>query len=161
MMSTLDEDSLKSLIEALKIARLHGFSSISSPIESLLEAATDICLLLRSSFLEGQRAIKTNPRLKELDVSDALGNPKMVKIFKRRSTWWSPELSEIFKKLATFFVMVKNNDPSILDFMSNFERKVSHVPRQKAEASQRTEDARQSLKARRAYHRRQRKKIKT
>ena len=157
----LEEDQLESLIQTLKLAQQVGFSSSSSPIGYLLEAGTDIALRISGLLNEGTKNPRNNPEVKfNYRVSDALGNPKSFKVHSAPKVFWDPQLSEYFRKLASFFVKVKNGDPDSLDFMS-IEKDSKFASREqileKEEKVQKIE-ANIAKIANIAYHRRQKKK---
>jgi hypothetical protein len=110
---TLDWEALKSLIESLQMAQKMGFSSQSSPIDVLLEAAIDLTLLLGSALQDADHAFgrSRNPDIKFLDLAkpDALGNSKSIKIPFGKFDYWDPELGVFVKtQLASFFVLLRN-----------------------------------------------------
>lgn len=107
-MNTLDKDRLQDLIEYLQLASKTGFSSLSSPIEFLLETATDLCLIISSQLKEGMMTRQNNPEIKFSEFqSDDLGNPKQISIRKTSKFIWDPETASFVKKLASFFVLIK------------------------------------------------------
>lgn len=125
-----EEQSLKQTIEILQIALKTGFASNSSPIGYLCDAASDICLQLARILTSGQKEPKKNPGIKFLDVSDALGNPKSIKVFPKRKTYWNPEQSTFIKNLASFFIKVKNFDNKAILFMRKaLAEKFSDTPK--------------------------------
>lgn len=128
-MTTLDRDKLKVLIEVLQLAKKFGFESLSSPIDLLLEAGIDLCLLLSKTFYEGGLERASNPSLifDEGHV-DALNNPRQIRLSKKRKVFWDPELSEIFKQFASFLVRVKHQDPGAKNFMFEALRPFARQP---------------------------------
>jgi hypothetical protein len=104
----LEVETLKSLIETLQMAQKYGFSSTSSPIEPLLEAGTDLMLLLGKLFAQGRAPLRKNPELRFLEkYSDPLGNPKQITLYKRGPAYWDPESAKFLRKIATFLVALK------------------------------------------------------
>jgi hypothetical protein len=110
-MSSLDENRLKTLIENLQLAQKMGFSSSSSPIEYLLEAAIDLNLQIGSLLSEGTAGQILNQDLKFLDLEkpDALGNSKSIKIGPKKSLgYFAPQIGKFLSKYQTsFFVLIK------------------------------------------------------
>lgn len=158
----LEEDRLNSLLEAVKLAKEMGYSSSSSPIGYLLEAGTDLCLKISSLLKEGTKAKRNNPEVRfNYRVSDPLGNPKSFKVIEPSKVFWSPQIAEIFRDLASFFIKVKNGDEDVLDFMSKQLCPKFHTSQAKAEE---LDEKEQGIKleiakiANLAYHRRQKKK---
>lgn len=157
----LNEDALDSLIETLKLAKQVGYTSSSSPIGFLLEAGTDICLQLSSLFKEGTKEAKKNPEVKfNYEVSDSLGNPKSFKVQEDPKTYWDPQLSEKFKQLASFFVLVKKDQPKALEFMSGVKEDSKKTTSNEMEQDENERKIKLEVAkvATLAYHRRQRKK---
>ena len=108
-MNTLDKERLDQLIEFLQHASAAGFSSISSPLEILLESGTDICLVLSKILKEGRKSIYLNPKvIFPQGRIDSLGNPLSVKVSEIRPAWKDLEASEFLKKLALYMVGLKN-----------------------------------------------------
>lgn len=156
-MNTLDKDKLDSLVESVTLARKLGFESLSSPVEPLLEAAIDVCLLLEKSFNEGRLSQKKNPSIKELDVSDELGNPKMLKVFKKQSIFFDPRVAEIIKHFTAFFVLLKRSSDEALSFMESILR-TRHLPQVKPvrlEQKKPKATTKVQKRAKAAYYRRQ------
>jgi hypothetical protein len=160
-MNTLEEDRLKDLIQTLQLAQQVGFSSSSSPIGWLLEAGTDICLQISTLLKEGTKEKKNNPEVKfNYRVSDPLGNPKSFKVYTAPKVFWNPQLSEYFKKLASFFVKVKNGDNDALDFMSKEAKKPVLITSDEQSDVDKEDKVQLDLAniAKFHYHRRQKKK---
>lgn len=159
-MNVLEEDNLKSLLETLKMAQKVGFSSSSSPIGWFLEVGTDICLRLSILFKRGVAEARKNPEIKfNYRVSDSLGNPKSFKIFEDPKIYWDPKLSEIFKELASFFILVKRADPKALDLISKLQGTQITTSEENQEQDKETRIQIDIAKvANVAYHRRQKKK---
>jgi hypothetical protein len=122
-LTTLDEKKLDSLLEAVKLAKQFGFNSSSSPVEFLLEAGIDLMLLLAKHLKVPSKGIKQNPIiLFKDDEQDSLGNPKQITINKRSKSISDPSAADICKKLASWFVMIKNQDPHRNSFMESLFR---------------------------------------
>jgi hypothetical protein len=156
-----EESSIDSLIETLKLAKQVGFSSSSSPIGFLLEAGTDVCLQISSLLEKGTRARRNNPEVKfNYKVSDPLGNPKSFKIYQDPKTFWDPALAKVFRELASFFVLVKRDDKSALDFMSEVVVPSKTSSEESSEQNEKEQKIQLDIAkiANLAYHRRQRKK---
>ena len=108
-MNTLDKDRLDFLIRSLTQARKYGFSSLSSPVEILLEAGTDLMLILSDKFDKGAKSLPLNKEIGFSQFSqDALGNPKQFVIQKKNPMFQDQEASKYLKKLASFLVALKN-----------------------------------------------------
>lgn len=143
----LDSEELAELLELLETARSQrtgGYSFESSPLIPLLEILIDLNLRVAELFREGGRLEdKPNPSIKELDVSDALGNAKMIKIFERPK--WAhadPQISFIFRRTAERLVLFKNtgNPLDLATFAVTKFRTINRPPRFKAkEVSSRKE----------------------
>lgn len=122
----LDWDALKSLEETLRVLRISGFSSQSSPVSLLFEALIDINLALWKAFKEGRpKSRRNNPEVIFLEQAKAneLGNSPQISRFENPEEAWNPEASEFFKMLARFFVFMKKSKYhfSKKDFMSYME----------------------------------------
>lgn len=125
----LDEEGLKSLIEALQAARHFGFASSSSPVEYLLEAGVDLLLTLSSLFKDGRPARRVNPELQFSDKEvDSLNNPKQIRLVKKQPIWQDELLAEKFKQVASFLIQVKQRDPRARSFAEQPETPVSQNP---------------------------------
>jgi hypothetical protein len=163
-MNALDKDQLEQLLTAVKLAKSLGFESLSSPVVPLLEAGTDVCLLLSSAFERGAKVQeRLNPKVKfDYSKSDALGNPKSFKVFPPNKDFWAPQLAEFFRKLASIFVMIKQKAPKILDLISKIKEIFgleSAPEKTEAKTKKLATGAKRSLKEKRAaYFRRQRRK---
>lgn len=162
-MNTLDRNKMKILIESLQLADKVGFESLSSPVVPLLEAGTDVCLLLASAYDAGAKLQhRTNPEIRFLDSSDSLGNPKQITLWKKDQFVWAPQLSSFFRKLASLFVWIKANSPKIIDIISKIKEIIGleeppvkfPVPIKKIKA----EESPRKKRNRDFYYRRQRKK---
>jgi hypothetical protein len=161
-MNTLDKDRLKGLIQTLQFASKTGFSSLSSPIEFLLEAAIDLSLLLSSQFQEGKLDRISNKEVRFLDnQQDSLGNPKQISFRKKRKMYWDPEASKFLRKLSLFFVHLKNHNPFSRAYMALEEEKILPPTRRSSEQKTQKKKKQQTLKKNAAYYRRQRLKRKT
>jgi hypothetical protein len=162
MTSTLDKDRLDDLIKVLSSAKTLGFESLSSPVDVLLEAGIDVMLLLKNSFKEGSRGRQNNPSLKFSEKEqDALGNPKQIRIKKPPNVFWSPQLAEIFDKLATFLALIKRNEPSTLRYFNRIKSLVQPPTSEEKslEESKKTQfNVNLANLARINFHRRQRKR---
>jgi hypothetical protein len=165
MSNTLDKVAIDELIELLKTARTLGFEALSSPVDVQLEAAIDVMLLLRASFKDGNKYRLNNPGLKFSETEqDSLGNPKQIKIQTRSKVVWDPDLAEIFNKIATFLVLVKNGDPTWKGFFDRSLTKRSR-PASMAKAKETAQETKLNFgidianrNAGLFYHRRQRKR---
>lgn len=158
-MSTLDKESLDTLIGVLTSARNLGFDSLSSPVEFLLEAAVDVCLLLEKAFKEGRLSRQTNPAIKELDISDDLGNPKMIKLNKKRKIFFDPRVADIIKQFTAFFVLLKKSSDEALSFMESIFRTRFLPPKISETVQESKKLPKTSVKAcKGAYYRRLRKR---
>jgi hypothetical protein len=130
---------------------------LSSPVEYLLEAAIDVSLLLEKAFREGKLARSTNPAIKELDISDELGNPKMIKISKKRKIFFDPRVADIIKQFTAFFVLLKKSSDEALSFMESILR-TRHLPQVKPvrlEQKKPKATTKVQKRAKAAYYRRQ------
>jgi len=98
------EDELGALIELLQTAKRYGYeaSSSSSPLTPILEVITDLNLRLAQFFDKGgPLQERNNPSIKEMDISDALGNAKMIKLFDRpKWAYQDPKISIFFRGMA-------------------------------------------------------------
>jgi hypothetical protein len=155
-MNTLDREKLDSLLESVTLAKKLGFESLSSPVEPLLEAAIDVCLLLEKSFKEGKLSQKTNPSIKELDESDDLGNAKMIKLFKKRKIFFDPRVADIIKQFTAFFVLLKKSSEEAISFMETVFRTRFLPPRKTLETEQKSQKLQKSVNKiqKAAYYRR-------
>jgi len=121
-MDVLDKDQLDRWIQVLTEAKQVGFSSLSSPVEPLLEVMIDLCLQLKQLLQEGTVAWETrsNKSLKfsEFQV-DALSNPKVIRSEKQRHVAWDPSISFFFKELAETLVRLKASHKLPKDLYSN------------------------------------------
>jgi hypothetical protein len=173
---TLDLDKLQGLIETLQLAKKLGFSSMSSPIEYLLEAAIDISLLLSSCMREGKMPLQDNPSLKFSErFQDELGNPKQIRFQKRKPIWWDLEAAEFLRNLASFFVVLKRRRsvPEALkssgllvastqkpqEEIPEKTQKLKRTPPQPSAQLLKTRERRSKENSRKAYYRRHRKKM--
>lgn len=106
----LDKDLLDSWIEILQRAKTIGFSTLSSPVEPLLEVMVDLSLQLKNVLQEGTVTweARSNKTLKfsEFQV-DALSNPKVIRSEKQRTHAWSPSISLYFEELAKTLIRLK------------------------------------------------------
>ena len=108
-MDTLDKDRLDFLIRSLTQAKKFGFSSLSSPVEILLEAGTDLLLVLSNNFERGRKSLPLNAEIGfSQDFQDALGNPKQFRIQRKNPVWLDPQIAQYLRKMASFLVAVKN-----------------------------------------------------
>jgi len=109
---SLDKDRLDLWIETLTRAKTVGFSTLSSPVEPLLEVMVDLSLQLKNLLQEGTVTWETrsNKSLKfsEFEV-DALSNPKVIRSEKQRNTAWDPSISFYFKELAETLIRLKTD----------------------------------------------------
>jgi hypothetical protein len=104
-----DREKLGELIILLTTLYETGFSLSSSPLTPILEIITDLLLQLARYFDEGGPLTqRTNPSIKELDMSDALGNAKMIKVF-TNPKWAHPdsEKANYIRWMASNFVEFK------------------------------------------------------
>jgi hypothetical protein len=160
------EDRMKDLLQVLEIANKMGYSSTSSPMEYLLEAGIDICLLIANEFEIGKMPLRKTPELIFSQKSlDPLGNPKQIRIHKKDPVWLDPEVANFFRTLASFFVEIKNRRslPTALKsaglaVVSTLQKPSSKTEvRQKTLKQKRADFAAKQQKVR-AYHRRLSKK---
>jgi len=139
----------------------------------MLEVIIDLNLRLAEFFKEGgPLEERKNPAVKELDISDALGNAKMIKIFTNPK--WAhpdPETSIFFRRLAEKFVLFKNTGlissfmekkeygtPVIQDKTQMIGKKITKVSRMKTK----TQRSQISSKSRKFwYFKRQQRKSRT
>jgi hypothetical protein len=118
----LDIDRIQFLIELLQAAQTSCYSIKSSPVVvPLFEVMIDLSLKLKDQFQ--QRGIfwegRNNPSIKFLDISDALGNPKSVKLWDDRRRAENPQLAKYFGKLALDLIRIKNLQDLPKDLYSN------------------------------------------
>jgi len=158
-LTTLDKDRLDELIKALQSAQQMGFSSLSSPVDALLETGIDLFLILSSLFTEGAQERIKNPEIKFSRTQvDSLNNPKQIRLRKTQKEFWDPQLSKMFRKLASFLVLVKNRKPDALPFMRSVFRTAHSPPRLSRENKETKETQHAISNKQQAYHRRQRKR---
>jgi len=121
-MDVLDKDQLERWIQVLTEAKEIGFSSLSSPIEPLLEVMIDLCLQLKQLLQEGRTTWETRSN-KTLKFSkfqvDSLSNPKVITSEKQRHVAWDPSISFFFKELAETLVRLKASHKLPKDLYSN------------------------------------------
>jgi len=107
----LRKEELEELIEVLSESVKYGYSTFTPPLIPMLEVLIDLNLRVSNFFKEGGfKNTESNPSIKELDVADALGNAKMVKLFDKPS--WvhpSPQISFLFKRTAEGLVKFKKS----------------------------------------------------
>ena len=109
VMNTLDKDRLSSLIKTLELAKKIGFSSLSSPIEMLLEIQVDLALLLSGLYKAGTQGRLDNKSIRFSEFErDELGNPLQISFRNPRKVYWDPDLADYYRKLARFVVETKN-----------------------------------------------------
>jgi hypothetical protein len=158
-MNTLERDRLDGLIETLQLAKKFGFSSLSSPIEPLFEAAIDMFILLSTLLKEGSPSLQRNPEIKFLDVPDALGNPKSVKIHKVLPDFQDQEASEYLMKLASLMVALKRrlSLPKALKASGLAVDRPTQTQNNSEKAIQNKSGVPNSKRKNSAYYRRQRK----
>jgi hypothetical protein len=163
-MNTLDKDRIEFLIDTLIQAKNLGFSSLSSPMELLFEAAVDLCLLLSTHLKEGKKAIYTLPEISfSRDKVDALGNPLQISVSTLKPEWRDQEASEYIKKLASLFVLLKRRHSLPDSLKESGLADVRPTQQEKPVMVLNTERAQQKKKKmaerrRSSYHRRQRNK---
>jgi hypothetical protein len=121
-MNPTNRAKVEELIELLHIAKLFGFDAQFSPIEPLLEAGIDICLLLSRSYKEGTKQQKTNPKIISTGRVDSLGNPKLIKVYQDRQWIWDPRLGEFFTKMAQVFALLRKGGLTFSAFMAKIEK---------------------------------------
>jgi len=113
----LSKEELEELILVLQEAVKYGYSTLTPPLIPMLEVLIDLNLRVSSFFKEGGALEeRTNPSVKELDMADALGNAKMIKLF-ARPKWVHPDskISFLFKRTAEGLVKFKKTgDPTTL-----------------------------------------------
>lgn len=112
-MNTLDEPKLEEYIRILQQAKKFGFSGPSSPVELMLDTATDLLLLIGASFEEGRYDKRKNKEYipNKWDVSDALGNRKIILKTPQRNLYFDPKAAEFVKKIAGVLIGLKNRLP--------------------------------------------------
>jgi len=119
----LDSDSIDTLQRAIEILQQTGGKlSLTSAIEILLEALTDLSLELSRLYQEGCKGRQRNPELKFLEnaKADELGNTRSVLIKSEQPLYWNPEIGEYLSNLARFFVFLQQRDNSAaLDFIQD------------------------------------------
>ena len=121
-------DTLKELIRVLQIADKHSFglSSLSSPIDLLIDVIVDLILIMRQHLIDGAAFRKNNPGIKFLDrFQDVLGNPKQISFRKKERLLWDPEAKEWILALASTLVQVKTGIRFKDAFMASFEYLIS------------------------------------
>lgn len=119
-MDTLDRESLKNVILILQEAEKYGFSSISSPIEVLLETLVDLLLGLASNLEAGQLERKTNKFLKFDDFSqNELGNPRQIRWNKTRVWLEDPVFAETLREIASLLISWQSNHISSTEISSS------------------------------------------
>jgi hypothetical protein len=160
-MSSLEEDRLKELIVSLQLAHKMGFSSSSSAIVPLLEAAIDCSLLISSLLKEGSTGPNLNPEVKFLynEKPDALGNTRSIKIFPEKKFYWNPRAEKILTQFTSFLILVKNQAPIPDRFMRLVDDVFPDKPTKVGSKIKNTKKKQKSLKHKNsAYYRRQRQK---
>jgi hypothetical protein len=166
-MSLTDFEQMKELLNILQKAVQYGFSTKSSPIDILLEALTDLSLILKRLFFEGSKGQRKNLGLKfSSRYSDELGNPKQFKVFSPSKLYWDPWTSKFFKSLASFSVLVKqgkNGKDSFMesfgDFLLTLHPKADYSSVKEPQKTKK-DLRKRSIQATRAYYRRQSRKPK-
>lgn len=106
----LDKDLLDSWIEILQRAKTVGFSTLSSPVEPLLEVMVDLSLQLKNLLQEGRVTweARSNKSLKFSQFQvDALANPKVIRSEKQRHSAWDPSISTFFEETAKILIALK------------------------------------------------------
>jgi len=94
----------------------------------MLEVDIDLNLRISDFFKEGgPLEERKNPAIKELDIADAIGNAKMVKLFDRPKWAYSdPEISEYFREHARKLVAFKKSG-RLASFMEDEKNRTSEV----------------------------------
>lgn len=120
--------SLKNLLDLYMEAYNQGFelfesSSLeSSPVDILFETVIDLLLLIKKQFALGSRGSINNPSLIfSRRYSDALGNPKQIRITKESKMFWDPHAKETLLAMVSFFVRCKRGDSFEDSFMESFK----------------------------------------
>lgn len=106
----LDKDLLNVWIDILQRAKTVGFSTLSSPVEPLLEVMVDLCLQLKQLLQEGRVPweARSNKSLKFSQFQvDALANPKVISSERQRHSAWDPSISFFFQELAQTLIALK------------------------------------------------------
>lgn len=106
-----------------------------SPVEVLLDALIDILLITWRYYQFGSQGLRKNQGLGFSErYQDVLGNPKQFRINFPRTYFWDPNAQEIFLKLASTFVKVKNKE-SIRDAFMAFSEDLNLSPPGQAKKS--------------------------
>jgi hypothetical protein len=107
----LTKAELEELILILEEAVKYGYSTLTPPLIPMLEVLIDLNLRVSDFFKEGgPLQERTNPSLKELDIADALGNTKMIKLFEiPKWVHKNSQISFIFKRRAEGLVKFKRS----------------------------------------------------
>jgi hypothetical protein len=103
--------TLELLLEAYKL----GFSTFSSPVNSLLRIMIDLSLKLRNLFQEGgqrwdhpaNKSIRFMDGINSPWIPDALGNPRQISQGTFQKQAEDPLLSQFFEKIALDLVQIK------------------------------------------------------
>jgi hypothetical protein len=156
------KEQLEELIKSLQLSIQFGWeSNESSPVVPLLEAGIDLFLILSKILEKGQKDLKTNPELRfsTKDV-DVLNNPKQFRISKVPKWYWDPAIASIMKQLASFLVLVKNQDPRAKPFMGFLGEKwiLTTSDISKSEKSKEAQKKREDKQKSDSYYRRQRRR---
>ena len=153
-----NKDTLKQTIETLQMALQAGYSLKSSPVGFLCEAAADLSLRIARALKEGSSDPRNNPELRFLDESDALGNPKQVRIETPPNKFWDPQLAEVCSKLAGFFIKIKKQENPLAFMAKEIPNLSPSVKSEELDESSTKISANIAKIAEIAYHRRQKRK---
>lgn len=169
----LDSDQIDQLIFALERAKFADFSlSESSPVNLLLEVATDLAIMLSEAYRF--ESFRQRPQRRTNDAigfdynrSDPLGNPlsfrkKLIaKQFERPP--WDPNAEKFFQALAQALVLIRRSHDTLSSFMEKMVFDFLKIPPKASEERSKVKKKghkQQSKSAVVAYHRRQRKRQK-
>jgi hypothetical protein len=114
---------------------------------------------LNSLLKEGSPGPTENPEIRFSKTQvDVLNNPKQISVRKIPKWFWDPQLADTFSKLASFFILVKNQDPTALAFMAKLGARTSlrKSPEPKEKAQEKKPESKKKESG--FYFRRQRKR---
>jgi hypothetical protein len=140
----LSKAELEELILILEEAVKYGYSTLTPPLIPMLEVLIDLNLRVSEFFkVGGPLSERNNPALKELDIADALGNTKMIKLFDVPK--WvreSSQISFIFKRSAEGLVRFKKsgNPIDLATFAVTKIKKINRPSVKKPKESQKEHD---------------------
>lgn len=162
-MNALDKSSLEERLKLLRLALKFGFESdLSSPMELMLDTTTDLLLLIATSFEEGKLDQRKNKVFvpNKRDVSDALGNRRIISKTPQRNLYFDPEAAKFLKKLAGVLIGLKNRlplDKALIAYHVDLTFLHSAKLRQKLEKDKASKQKKlYKSKVSSEYHRRQR-----